>query len=165
MKFGTWNVRSLYRAGSLRAVAEEILKYKLDLAGAQKVRWDRGGIAPPGDYTFFYGKGNEYYELGTGFFVQEFVSDRISYITLNGRWCDIIVMNVHAPDEIAMSSKNKNIRDLYRGINDLKRGYLPSSNLVKDANGDLLADSHNILNRWRNYEGRTESHEQQFFVK
>jgi hypothetical protein len=22
---------------------------------------------------------------------------------------------------------------------------------VKDENGDLLADSHNILNRWRNY--------------
>ncbi|PNF28089.1 hypothetical protein B7P43_G12263 [Cryptotermes secundus] len=50
-----------------------------------------------------------------------------------------------------MNSKNKNIRDLYRGINDFKRGYRPSSNLVKDENGDLLADSHNILNRWRNY--------------
>ncbi|PNF25074.1 hypothetical protein B7P43_G02032, partial [Cryptotermes secundus] len=54
-------------------------------------------------------------------------------------------------DELAMNSKNKNIRDLYRGINDFKRGYQPVSNLVKDENGDLLADSHNILNRWRNY--------------
>jgi hypothetical protein len=27
----------------------------------------------------------------------------------------------------------------------------PRSNLVKDENGDLLADSHNILNRWKNY--------------
>jgi hypothetical protein len=26
-----------------------------------------------------------------------------------------------------------------------------SNNLVKDENGDLLADSHNILNRWKNY--------------
>jgi hypothetical protein len=25
------------------------------------------------------------------------------------------------------------------------------SNIVKDENGDLLADSHNILNRWKNY--------------
>jgi hypothetical protein len=47
--------------------------------------------------------------------------------------------------------KNKNIRDLYRGINELKRGYQPRNNLVKVENGDLLADSHNILNRWRNY--------------
>ncbi|PNF29495.1 hypothetical protein B7P43_G04553 [Cryptotermes secundus] len=54
-------------------------------------------------------------------------------------------------DALAMNSKNKNIRDLYRGTNDFKRGYQPSSNLVKDENGDLLADSHNILNRWRNY--------------
>jgi hypothetical protein len=26
MRFGTWNVRSMYRAGSLRAVGEEVLK-------------------------------------------------------------------------------------------------------------------------------------------
>jgi hypothetical protein len=26
----------------------------------------------------------------------EFVSDRMSYIILRGRWCDIIVLNVHA---------------------------------------------------------------------
>jgi hypothetical protein len=27
MRFGAWNVRSMYRAGSLRAIAEEISKY------------------------------------------------------------------------------------------------------------------------------------------
>jgi hypothetical protein len=42
-------------------------------------------------------------------------------------------------DELATNSKNKNIRDLYRGINDFKRGYQPRSKLVKDENGDLLA--------------------------
>jgi hypothetical protein len=54
MRFGTCNVRSLYRAGSLRAVAEEILKYKIDLAGVQEVRWDGGGIALAGDYIFLW---------------------------------------------------------------------------------------------------------------
>jgi hypothetical protein len=29
----------------------------------------------------------------------EFVSDRMSYVILRGRWCDIIVLNVHAPTE------------------------------------------------------------------
>ena len=29
----------------------------------------------------------------------EFVSDRLSYIALRGRWCNIIVLNVHAPCE------------------------------------------------------------------
>jgi hypothetical protein len=50
---------------------------------------------------------------------------------------------------MAASSKNRNIRDLYRGINKFYRGYQPRSNLVKDENGDLLADSNTILNRWK----------------
>jgi hypothetical protein len=47
-------------------------------------------------------------------------------------------------NELASNSKNKNIRDLYRGINEFQRGYQPGNNLVKDENGDLLADSLNI---------------------
>jgi hypothetical protein len=50
------------------AVAEEISKYKLDLMGVQEVRWDRGGTRPTGEYTFFYGKGNENHEFGTSLF-------------------------------------------------------------------------------------------------
>jgi hypothetical protein len=36
-------VRSLYRAGSLKAAARELARYKLDLVGVQEVRWDKGG--------------------------------------------------------------------------------------------------------------------------
>ena len=54
MVLGTWNVRSLYRAGSLAAVT----RYKLDLMGVQEVRWDNGGTVRAGDYNFFYGKGH-----------------------------------------------------------------------------------------------------------
>jgi hypothetical protein len=49
-----------------------------------------------------------------------------------------------------MNSRNKNIRNLWRGINGIKKGYQPRNNLAKDQNGDLLADSHNILNKWKN---------------
>jgi hypothetical protein len=33
MRFGTWNVRSLCRSGSLKTVSGEVAKYKLDLVG------------------------------------------------------------------------------------------------------------------------------------
>jgi predicted metal-dependent hydrolase len=54
-------------------------------------------------------------------------------------------------NELAKNSKNKNIRDLYTRINEFKRDYQLRNNLVKDENGDLLAASQNILNRWKNY--------------
>ena len=47
--------------------------------------------------------------MGTGFIVHhrivsavqrvEFVSDRVSYMVMRGRWCNIIVLNLHAPSE------------------------------------------------------------------
>jgi hypothetical protein len=41
--------------------------------------------------------------------------------------------------------------DWYRGINDFKKGYHPRTNTIKDKNGDLVANSHSILVRWRKY--------------
>ena len=77
--------------------------------GVQEVRWDKERTVRAGDYNFFYGKGNENHQLGTGIFVHhriispvtrvEFVSNRMSYIVLRSHWCNIIVLNVHAPSE------------------------------------------------------------------
>jgi exonuclease III len=109
MQFGTWNVRSLYSIGSLKTVARELGKYKLDLVGVQEVRWEKGGTEQAEDYTIFYGQGNGDYQFGTGFFIHkrivsavrtvEFISTRMSYIILRGHWCNIILLNVHAPCE------------------------------------------------------------------
>jgi hypothetical protein len=57
MRFGTWNVRSLHRAGSLMTVAKEISKYKFDFVEVQKERWDRGGTEPAGEYIFSMERG------------------------------------------------------------------------------------------------------------
>jgi hypothetical protein len=56
MIFGTWNVRSLYREGSLTAAARELARYKLHIVGVQEVGWDNDGTVRTGDYIFFYGK-------------------------------------------------------------------------------------------------------------
>jgi hypothetical protein len=44
LRFGTGNVRSLYRSGSLKTVARELGKYKLDLVGVQEVKWDKAAL-------------------------------------------------------------------------------------------------------------------------
>ena len=54
-------------------------------------------------------------------------------------------------EELETNRKIKNIRALYRGISDFKKGYQLRTNIVKDEKGDLVADSNSILARWRNH--------------
>jgi len=54
-------------------------------------------------------------------------------------------------EEIETNNKIQNIRDLDGGISDFKKGYQPRCNIVKDEKGDLVADFHGIVARWRNY--------------
>jgi predicted nucleotidyltransferase len=42
----------------------------------------------------------------------EFVSVRMSYILLRGCWCDIIVLNVHAPTEEKIDTKDRFYEEL-----------------------------------------------------
>jgi hypothetical protein len=49
------------------------------------------------------------------------------------------------------NNKNNNIRDLNSRINEYKKGYQPRINIIKDENGNLLADPQSVLNGWNNF--------------
>jgi hypothetical protein len=75
------------------------------------------------NYTFFCGNRNVNHQLridvhkGIISSVKrvEFISNWMSYITLRGRWCYIIVLKVHAPTE------NKNDDTCYIFYEELER--------------------------------------------
>ena len=54
-------------------------------------------------------------------------------------------------NKLETNSKNKNIRELYRKIKDLKNGYQPRNNIEKNEMGNLVVDSHHILARKKTY--------------
>jgi sorting nexin-29 len=54
-------------------------------------------------------------------------------------------------NELETNNKNKNIKDLYRIINGFKKGYQPRINIIKNENGNLIADPQSVLNRWKHF--------------
>jgi exonuclease III len=53
MRFGTWNIRSLYSSGSFKTAARVLARKKLDLVCEQEVRWDKGTMVRSANYIFF----------------------------------------------------------------------------------------------------------------
>ena len=115
-RFGTWNVSSIYRSGSLATVTRVVVRYKLDFVGVREVRWDKRGMVIVGELYFFLWKRKRKSSIGNWiFFVHhriisvvkrvEFISGRMSCIVLRGRWCNIIVLNVHALSEEKIDCK------------------------------------------------------------
>jgi hypothetical protein len=91
--------------------------------GVHEVGWDKGGTVRAGHYIIFYRKGNRNHQLQTGYLAHhrilsavkrvQFVNDRMSHIVLRSGWCNIIVLNVHAPSkEKSGDSKDRFYKEL-----------------------------------------------------
>jgi len=118
LRIGTWNVRSLYKTGALQVAVRETEKYKLDILATQEVRWENQDSIPQSKYTFYY-RGTQSHDFGTGFLIKKnilpavqnikFVNERLSYVMIRTRWCNIVLINVCAPTEVA----NDNDKDTF----------------------------------------------------
>jgi hypothetical protein len=84
------------------AALKELSQYKSDLVGVQEIRWQGSGTEPAGESergrkTMNYVQVFVDKKIISAVKRVTFVSDRMSYIILIGRWCHIIALNVHAP--------------------------------------------------------------------
>ena len=51
------------------------------------------------------------------------------------------------------NSKNKNIREMYKGINEFMKGYQPHTYVIKTDDGTIVADTASISSRWEQFFG------------
>lgn len=108
--FGSWNVRSLFRTGSIKTLLTELTKYKLDIVAIQESKLLGKEIMDMKTHTIFKsGKIEGNREFGTAFIVnkkliphvKDFkpVDERICALRIRAKFANIWLINAHAPTE------------------------------------------------------------------
>ena len=54
LRVGTWNVRTLYKAGKLDNLRQEFAKFKLDILGIAETHWTERGIIQGEESVFIH---------------------------------------------------------------------------------------------------------------
>jgi exonuclease III len=110
MLIGSWNVRTLYRTGSIIMLTQQLIQYNLDIAAIQETRWQDKHIMDTKTYTFFLGgKYGRKHEYGVAFAVKEKVRNkvldfkaidqRICLLRIKTKFGNLSLMNACAPTE------------------------------------------------------------------
>ena len=92
---GTWNVRTLRRAGRVEELIHEMDKYRWNILGLSELRWKGSGeITVDNNHKLFYSGKEDKHEYGVGFLVnKEMVNTVISCTPISSR---IILLRVKA---------------------------------------------------------------------
>jgi len=54
LRFGTWNIRTLYKPGALHNIIQITSNYRTEITALQEIRWPGNGILKSGNSTIFY---------------------------------------------------------------------------------------------------------------
>ena len=54
-------------------------------------------------------------------------------------------------NKLEENSKNNNIREIYKGINEFKKGYQTRTYIIKKHDGTIVADTISILSKWEQF--------------
>ena len=84
MRYGTWNIRSLYGSGWLTTVATELSRYKIDTVCVQEVTWDNEDTNRKGLY-FFIEKKTKIINWEKDFFVRHRTVSTVKRVESNHR--------------------------------------------------------------------------------
>ena len=108
LKIGTWNVRTLYKAGKLENAMQEMKRMELDIMGTAETRWTESGKVVKNNYTMIYSGGNEH-KYGVGILMKNTItnammgywaiSERMMMMKLLSKPFNINIIEVYAPTQ------------------------------------------------------------------
>lgn len=108
MKIGTWNVQTLLRPGKMNEVANEVMRYGVEVAAIQEMRWKGEGEIKKKKYTLLYSGEKNQGKNGIGFIVTSKIDGNImTFKPINGRIAylriraktNMSLVNCYAPTE------------------------------------------------------------------
>jgi len=124
----------VFQPGTSISVVKKIEKYKVKIVALQEIRWNDEGTININDTTILYGKSNERRQFGVGFAVHKslvhtikkfkVINCRIAFLIVNGKFFNIVFINVHAPtEEKSQDAKEEfyaELEDILSRINNSK---------------------------------------------
>lgn len=143
LNIGTWNIRTLYKAGRLDNCLLELESNNLDILGLAEVRWTESGRIKKKGHVICYSGGEEH-KNGVGMVINRKyasalqgywpISDRVMMIKLTGNPFDMAIIQVYAPT--SDHSENE-IEDFYHQIGKALKHTKPTDIIM--VMGDLNA--------------------------
>lgn len=106
-KIATWNVRSLYEAGKLRNLTEEMERLKVDILGISEMRWTGKGECNTHNGKMYYSGNENEHQYGVAILVKKEIqksvinfvplTDRVMMIQIAAHPININIIQVYAP--------------------------------------------------------------------
>jgi len=135
LRFGTWNVRTLYQPGEALTLVKEAERFKLGILALQEIRWNEGTSMDMGNTTIFYGQCDNRRQGGSGFAVQnnlihaikdfKVINSRLTVLILETKWFKVAFVNAHAPTEEKNDDEKEEFYSLLEtSLEDIPRGYI-----------------------------------------
>jgi hypothetical protein len=127
IEIGTWNVRSLYKTGTLKALIMQLEKYRVSITAEQETRRLGSGIHDLKKHSILY-SGNERgnHEFGVAFIVGKSlgvniidfqpVSEGIAVLQIRMKLYNMFIINVHMPTEKKRSMRRIPSIKIYIGL-------------------------------------------------
>ena len=124
LKIGTWNVRTLYRAGKLDNCIQEMTRFDIDILGIAETRWIDSGVIDK-DQRVMYFSGGQKHANGVGIIikkkwsksVQGFIpiSDRVMMLKIEGKPFNVVIVQCYAPTK---DHSDEEIEEYYNEIQE-----------------------------------------------